>query len=221
MMQFLQDKNIKCPKPVSNAFGQYYSIETIGPNNTKHVVRLLEYIPAKIFKEVSPTDNLNYQTGEFVGRFDNALKKFEHEAYKTHKSLWMLENISQLKYFWFVIKDAEHLGIIEGVIDKFEKKVLSRLDDFQSGLIHNDFNESNILVRKGFQPKPDEYRVYGILDFGDTCFSRYVFEISIAMTYILLQSENIESGGLFIAGYEEVRLIPAHEKEVLRVSFLQ
>lgn len=218
MMQFLESKNIVCPKPISNVFGQYYSVETLGPNNNKHVVRLLVYIPGKVFQEVPTTDHLIYQTGEFVGRFDNAVKPFEHEAYKTHRTLWMLENIPQLKYFWFVIKDAGHLGIVEGVIELFEKKVLSNLDDFASGMIHGDFNESNILVKKGFQPKPSEYRVFGILDFGDTSFSRYVFEIAIAMTYVMIQTESIESAGLFIAGYEEVRLIPKHEKEALRVS---
>ena len=64
--------NIKCPKPLKNVFGKYYSVEELG--KTKHLVRLLEYIPGKILYEVPPKDHLFYQAGEFIGKLDNALK---------------------------------------------------------------------------------------------------------------------------------------------------
>lgn len=65
-------QGILCPKPVINVYGKLYSIEII--NNEKHIVRLLEFIPGQMFHEIPHTKNLFYQAGEYIAKFDNALK---------------------------------------------------------------------------------------------------------------------------------------------------
>ena len=82
-------------------------------------------------------------------------------------------------------------------------------------MIHGDFNEQNILVNKN--EDGDDYRITGILDFGDTCQSHYVFELAIAMAYMMLQTQNLATGGLVLAGYSSVRPIPENEKKVLKL----
>uniref|UniRef100_A0A4Y0BE88 Uncharacterized protein n=1 Tax=Anopheles funestus TaxID=62324 RepID=A0A4Y0BE88_ANOFN len=37
------------------------------------------------------------------------------------------------------------------------------------------------------------------------------------MTYMILEANDLNTGGLVIAGYSMIRLIPQHEKEILRV----
>ena len=62
-----------CPKQLPNIDGEYYSIED---NN---VVRLYEYIPGKIFCDVSPSPNLFYQAGVYLGKLDESLKVFSFQ----------------------------------------------------------------------------------------------------------------------------------------------
>lgn len=84
------------------------------------------------------------------------------------------------------------------------------------GLIHGDFNEQNILVTRG--RKEGEFKVSGVLDFGDSQVSYYVFELAITMTYMMLQTKDLATGGLVIAGYSTVRPIPDVEFKMLKVN---
>lgn len=108
---------------------------------SSHVVRLLEYQPGTIFASVPKTNNMYYQVGEFLGRLDNALKYFQHDAYKRHKSLWMLDSVPKLNDFLSAVKDEEKRGIVEDVLVAFDKNVLANIDTFAKGIIHGDFNE--------------------------------------------------------------------------------
>lgn len=122
-----------------NIYGKHFSTEKLGESS--HVVRLLEYQPGTIFATVQKTNNMYYQVGEFVARLDNALKYFQHDAYKRHKSLWMLESLPKLNEFLSAVKDEEKRGIVEEVLNAFEKNVLANIDTFAKGIIHGDFNE--------------------------------------------------------------------------------
>ncbi|GAB0094491.1 hydroxylysine kinase [Sergentomyia squamirostris] len=215
LMLFLGQQNIVCPKPIMNVYGKYYSTELLG--STKHIVRLLEYIPGQILKEIPPTKNLFYQAGMFVAKFDRAIRNFTHDGYKTHKSLWMLESVSKLEEFAYALKDVSKQEIVEDVIAEFKKKVVNEYEKFEKGVIHGDFNEHNILVNACTSTDKKEPVVSGILDFGDSCYSLYIFELAIAMTYMMLQTGQLETGGYFLAGYEAIRLVPQLEFNVLRI----
>lgn len=214
LLRFVSDSGISCPKPVANVYGRNYSLEPIRGN--EHVIRLLEYIPGKTLDSVTFHDNLFYQAGVYIANFDRVVSKFEHEGYKNHQSIWQLENVTKLEEFVYALKDEEKQGLVEDVLAAFKKQVLPRLDSFQKGLIHGDFNEHNILVTKNEITK--QYYVSGILDFGDSSYSHYLFEVAIAMTYMMLTSKQLKAGGLLLAGYETVRPMPKEEKALLKVS---
>lgn len=214
LVLFLRQQGIECPKPVMNIFGKYYSIEKIG--DSTHLVRLLEYIPGRLFNDVLKTKHLFYQVGEFVGKIDSALKRFTHDAYENHKSIWMLESVPQLTKFLYAVKDAKKQSLVQEVLNEFNANVLAHSSDFAKGVIHGDCNENNIVVNKT-SPSSEEFRVTGIIDFGDTCCALYVFELAITMAYMLMQSCELHTGGYVIAGYQEVRFIPPNEREVLKV----
>lgn len=122
-----------------NIFGKHFS--TVQGGESSHVVRLLEYQPGLIFANVPKTNNMYYQVGEFLARLDNALKYFQHDAYKRHKSLWMLDSIPKLNDFLSAVKDEEKRGTVEDVLVAFDKQVLANIDTFARGIIHGDFNE--------------------------------------------------------------------------------
>ncbi|XP_055632177.1 hydroxylysine kinase [Toxorhynchites rutilus septentrionalis] len=215
VMMLLDKRNISCPRPVQNIFGKYHSVETLG--ESKHVVRLLEYIPGKEFHGVPHPDHMFYQAGMFIARVDAALKNFTHEGILKRKSIWMLDNFLQLKDFLYVVKDEQHKDMIESILEAYEKRIVPNLDQFERGVIYGDFNEHNIIVSRK-EDNPKEYNIAGIIDFGDVCYSLYVFELAIAMTYMMLEANDLDTGGLVIAGYNMLRMVPQHEKDVLRVA---
>lgn len=214
LLKFVSESGIACPKPVANVYGKNYSLEPI--RGSEHVIRLLEYVPGKTLDSVSFTDHLFYQAGVYIGNFDRVVSKFEHDGYKNHQSMWQLENVDKLEQFVYVLKDEDKQSLVEDVLAAFKKQVLPNLDTFQKGLIHGDFNEFNLLVTRNEVTK--QYYVSGILDFGDSSYSHYLFEVAIAMTYMMLTSKNLKAGGLLLAGYESVRMMPQEEKALLKVS---
>lgn len=126
----------------------------------------------------------------------------------------MLASVPKLEEFVNVV-DESRRGMVEDVITKFQQKVLAHIDDFPQQMIHGDFNEQNILVNKS--SSTGEYKIAGFIDFGDSQYSCLLFELAIAMAYMMLITGDIETGGYFLAGYRMNRLIPENEMNVLKV----
>ncbi|EDW55646.1 hydroxylysine kinase [Drosophila sechellia] len=212
MLLYLGKHSVKCPRPVANATGKYYSVERL--NGNSNVVRLLEFIPGEIFHQVPVTKHLLYRSGEYLARLDRALKNFNHQAYETHKTLWMLQSVPELRQFLYVVKDQELRLICDEVIDAFEAKVLSQLPSMEHQIIHGDFNEQNIVVEQ--VPNQTEYTIKGVIDFGDTSKSPLIFEIGIALTYMILQANDLANGGIFLSGYTSLNPIENSELALLK-----
>ncbi|KAM8716119.1 hypothetical protein ACLKA7_003063 [Drosophila subpalustris] len=210
LLLFLSKQQVQCPRPIPNARGKYYSVEQL--NGNAHVVRLLEFIPGKMFHEVEVTKNLLYQCGEYLAKLDRALKNFTHTAYDTHKTLWMLQSVPQLRDFLYALQDHQRKALCEEIIEAFESKVLSVLPTLELQIIHGDYNEQNIVVQK----QNDSYRVTGVIDFGDTNRSPLIFELGIAMSYMMMQAKELASGGIFLAGYTSIQSISPKERGYLK-----
>lgn len=71
-VSFAGRRSVRCPVAVRNVFGQLHSLETLG--GQQHAVRLLEYVPGELLKDVPRSDALCYQLGEFVANLDNKLQ---------------------------------------------------------------------------------------------------------------------------------------------------
>lgn len=215
VMLFLRQQGIDCPRPVMNIFGKYHSIERIG--ETSHLVRLNEFLPGRTFYEVLKTKHLYYQVGEFIARIDTALKHFTHDAYENYRSLWMLESAPQLPKYLYAVNDTKRQQLVHDVLAAFNKHIIDCKQRFAQGVIHGDFNEQNIIVTK-ISADSNEFRVSGVIDFGDTCHSLYVFDLGTTIAYMLIQSSELDTAGYVIAGYQELRTIPDIERKVLKVN---
>ncbi|RVE42043.1 hypothetical protein evm_013301 [Chilo suppressalis] len=148
IMNFLNARSVTCPKPVRNVYGHLHSVETIG--GKQHAVRLLEYVPGELLKNVPLGEPLLYQLGEFVAYLDNKLQNFNHSGLVSRQHIWMLTTVPHLEKFKYVIKDAEKLDLAEEVLEEFKYAIVPRLEELERGVIHGDVNEMNILV----SPKP-------------------------------------------------------------------
>jgi hydroxylysine kinase len=127
----------------------------------------------------------------------------------------MLDHVPQLRQFLYAVKDKEKLGVIETVLDQFETRIIPNLTLYARSVIHGDYNEQNILV--DLCESSGDFQLAGVLDFGDTSCSCVVFDLAIAMTYLMLQSESLETGGLVLAGYRSIRPVPQAELDILRI----
>lgn len=62
-----------CPRQLQNIEGNYFGYETT-ENDQKYVIRVYEFIPGKLLGNVTPTANLLYHAGVYLGKMDNTLK---------------------------------------------------------------------------------------------------------------------------------------------------
>jgi hydroxylysine kinase len=125
----------------------------------------------------------------------------------------MLENVAQIQPYFFAVHDDRKLRVVEEVLKKFAELVTPILDRLPKGPIHGDMNEYNILVTTADQ----EHQLTGILDFGDICYSCQVFDLAVAMTYMMWQCGDLNAGGVVLAGYDSVRPVRSEELEILKV----
>ncbi|XP_027757387.1 hydroxylysine kinase isoform X2 [Empidonax traillii] len=82
---------------------------------------------------------------------------------------------------------------------------------------HGDLNDHNILVDSSCASLENpQYRVSGILDFSDMSYGYYVFEVAIAIMYMMIESpEPLGVGGHVLAGFESVVPLTAEERGAL------
>lgn len=211
LLLHLRNNGIKCPKPILTNNGEYFVIKNL--KSGKHVVRLLEFIKGQILHKISCNSEIFFQAGQFVAKIDEALKDFHHFAYDDYKSLWMMTEIPKLKNFLFAVKNSQRKVLVEEVIDQFSNRVLPVANKLESGMIHGDFNEQNIIVNK----VDGKWKIDAIIDFGDSHYSCYLFELAITMMYMILQGKDIDIGGYVLAGYKSIRELTRQEFNLLKI----
>ena len=68
--------------------------------------------------------------------------------------------------------------------------------------------------------EPEKYLISGMLDFGDVHSSYYLFDIAIAICYMMIECKSmdiLDAPGHVLAGYNRVRPIPPKEFQLLKV----
>ncbi|XP_063995771.1 hydroxylysine kinase [Diachasmimorpha longicaudata] len=213
MMLYLHQQSVSCPIPVMNSKGSYYSLEDLGEGkNNKNVIRLLVYRPGEILYNLEPSDALLRDVGRFSADLDEKLKGFSNSSLKSRDFIWMLFSIPKLRDYTYVIKDHRDRILVEKVIVRFETSVLDNIDHFEMGMIHGDINEQNLLVDS------DHQTISGIIDFGDSQYSCLIFELIIALCYMIIQVKDIERGRHVIHGYLSVKKITELERKILKIG---
>lgn len=212
LMLFLNKKGILCPLPVKCISGSYYSLENLKTGSEeKNAVRLLIFRPGKLLIRVPKTNELMTEVGKYVATFGEIIQQFSHSAYNDHESIWMLNYVPKIAEFLYVLESEEDKRIVSDVIISFEEKVLRSMDRFDKGIIHGDLNEQNIVMSL------DEKTISAVIDFGDSHRSCLIFDLTICLCYMLLQTEDLETGKFFIRGYETVKCLSHIEKSIIKI----
>ena len=214
MLMFLNQRDIKCPLPVRNLNGTYYSLEKLGGDGTteSYAVRLLVYRPGELLHRVPITGGLLRNVGRFTAKLGKVLAGFSHPAYDDHRTLWMLTSVPKLRQFTYALKNAFERDLAHQVILAFEKGVLQVTSQLEQGIIHGDLNEHNIVMC------PNGTEISAVIDFGDSHRASLIFELAIVLCYMILQAGDLEMGKHVVEGYQEVRKLAELEKRVLKVT---
>ena len=211
MVRHLAERGVIVPEPVKNKHGDLKRLVRLA-DTAACMVRVLKFIPGKILYDVDPWTAEHFrQCGDMIGRVAVALKDFKHEAYDTRDSIWFLSSIPRVKKFTAVIENEKQRKLALDIFDAFERDVSPVQGDLESGYIHGDFNEQNIIVR--------EDRLHGIIDFSDSQKNPVVFDLAIGIMYMMTRSSGVEHnlvGGHVLAGYRKHRAPPEREVSLLR-----
>ncbi|XP_061203606.1 hydroxylysine kinase [Neopsephotus bourkii] len=220
-MMFLSAKGFPSATPCLTKGGDIMSLESGGgPENKKYLVRLLTYLPGTPVAKVATTPQLFYEIGKLAASLDTALaEEFHHPSVKSlHRGqfIWNLANVPLLDQYIYALGQNKYHELVEQVIEQFKGKVVPKLSSFRACINHGDLNDHNILVEPSSPEHPPQYRVSGILDFSDMSYGCYVFEVAIAIMYMMIESSDpLRVGGHVLAGFESVLPLTAAERGAL------
>ncbi|NWI89522.1 HYKK kinase, partial [Pitta sordida] len=222
-MMFLGAEGFPSATPYLTKDGNIMSLEPgdAGPENKKYLVRLLTYLPGTPVAKIATNPQLLFEIGKLAASLDKALaEKFHHPSVKSlHRGqfIWNLANVPLLDQYIYALGQNKYRAVVEQVIEQFKGKVMPKLSSFRACINHGDLNDHNILVHSSSDSLENpEYRVSGILDFSDMSYGYYVFEVAIAIMYMMIESPDpLGVGGHVLAGFESVVPLTAEERGTL------
>ncbi|KAJ8683330.1 hypothetical protein QAD02_019122 [Eretmocerus hayati] len=215
LLLYLDKSGFTCPVPVQQIDGTYFSVESLGEpaHERRHILRLLVYRPGEILRNKCQSSSIELLTklGYFTAELNKNMQGYSHPAYETHSSIWFLSSVPKIRVFISALDSKNDIDLVENIIQNFERQVLTATNNFDSGLIHGDLNESNIIVSE------DGSEIAAIIDFGDSHINCFIFELAICLSYMIVQTKSIESARYILEGYQNVRRLPDQEKSVLKL----
>jgi len=215
-LEHLKSKNynFRLPELVENLKNEKIS-QIIGQQGNHYNARVLSYLPGNFLANISPhTDNHMKDLGKLLGNLDKSLQDFDHPALLRYWH-WDLKNINDIRQLTTHIKNPAKKRLVDYFIMQFESEVLSKSTQLRRSVIHNDANDHNILVNEVNSVSV----IDGIIDFGDMVHSHTIFELAIALAYVMLNKKDpLIFAGSVVHSYHQVLPLLEIEMDVLFYS---
>jgi 4-aminobutyrate aminotransferase-like enzyme/Ser/Thr protein kinase RdoA (MazF antagonist) len=186
------------PRSVPTSDGRSLG-EVDGPGGTRHFVRLLTFVPGLTLSQVAPhTPTLLRSLGDRLAALDLALADFSHPG-MARELPWDLRALPAARALVDAIEDAGRQGAVRAFIDRFEAELRPRLTRLRAQVVHNDWNDHNVLVDRDAQ---GEWLAVTAIDFGDALHAPVVTDLAVALAYALMDKPHpLDAGGEVVAGY--------------------
>ena len=211
LMQHLaqHEPDLPIPRVLRSRAGEVAARSSDG-DETFHV-QLLTWLPGRMICDVPFRDPaLLREIGEAAGRLARAGEGYHHPA-AVRSHLWdMREADEQIVAHVDDVDDADHRGLALDIVEWFRRDVRPRLGELATGVVHQDLNDFNMIVRLDEDLR---WRLSGILDFGDALDTVCVAEVAIAVAYAMLgEAHPLDAAAQVVAGFHRVR--PLREEEI-------
>ncbi len=188
------------------------SLECItSKNDSLHFCRMTTYLEGDLFSSISP------RSTELLGSLGSTVAKFglcvaDLDATPLERPLlWRMEQaLLVTDGMGSLIATKNHKDLVSRTRALFVQDVLPLVDHLPRGIIHNDANDNNIVVKDA---APWLQTVKGLIDFGDMVYGWKVTDLAVACAYAMLkESQPLDVAVQIIKGYHEVS--PLHEEEL-------
>lgn len=188
-------------------------LEVPGVEGDTHYVRLLSWIAGTVLADIRPhTPELLESLGRVIAQLDIGLEGLEHPAARRPLK-WDLARAGWIREHLDAIEDRARRALVQRVLDRFDEEIAPALPGVRHGVIYNDANDHNVLVRG---EDPWTRRVTGVIDFGDLVESAMICDLAIAAAYATLgKPDPISAAARVVAGYSSVRGITEPESDLL------
>ncbi|XP_055332650.1 hydroxylysine kinase-like [Paramacrobiotus metropolitanus] len=202
------------------------------PVTSKHIIRLYSFIPGSMMSSVKcePSAETLMDIGVLAARLVQTFSGCDGDArfagvLSTASSmLWSLEGIcaGYLEPLLQAVDNPLKLEIFRDIIGKFRRQMSESSPFLERGIIHGDINEGNVLLNRAADG--EDWMLNGLIDFGDLHQSCRIFELILAMMYMMLECfdkgtlDPIEAGGYVLAGYLSMHVISPAEIRMLKIG---
>jgi 4-aminobutyrate aminotransferase-like enzyme/Ser/Thr protein kinase RdoA (MazF antagonist) len=190
-------------------------VDVPGPGGVVFRTRLLTWLPGVVLESVNPkVPSLFRSMGSFLGSMDRALEGFDHPS-MNRRLKWDLKQAGRVvRSHLGLVTDPARRALLEEMSQRFLESLGPHLSDLRMSVIHSDANDHNVLVSEASPAgAPEERRVTGLVDFGDTVRSYTVGEAAIAGAYAMLdRADPFPTAADVVRGYH--RAFPLREAEV-------
>lgn len=202
---------------------------TLAGEGASHFVRLLTWVAGKPLALVKPhSEPLLVNLGRAVGELDRAMEGFEHPAMYRPFPWDLARTTETLASAEQPFRGTGHASaeypfraaLLERILTRFREAVAPVLPSLRRHVVHDDWNDYNVLVRTG---RPDvsprrgadsrELTPVTVVDFGDMVHSIVVADLAVAAAYAILDKPDpIGAAAAVVRGYHETH--PLEEREV-------
>ncbi|WP_296380184.1 aminotransferase class III-fold pyridoxal phosphate-dependent enzyme [Winogradskyella sp.] len=197
LLQYVENQgaNLIAPQVVKNLNNNVIS-EITDDNGTIRKVRLLTWVPGRIWRSVNPQlDSLRFSLGEQCGLLTKALQGFDHQ--EAHRDFeWDVAQSTWTKDYLHLF-EAEEKEIISYFLNRFESNK-SSYNKLRKAVVHNDANDNNVIVSSELI-NPN---VKAAIDYGDAINTQVINDVAIACAYAIMNHNDALDAALpLVSGY--------------------
>ena len=175
-----------------------------------YLVRVLTWVPGTELAGVRPhTPELACSLGSLLGAMDAALAGFSHPAAERDLK-WDPRRAGWIREYFGHVEDEARRRLVERLFTWSERELARLAPRLRTGVIYNDANDYNVLVRG---EDPYTRRVTSVVDFGDMLHTWVANEPAVACAYAMLHKPDpLAAAAPIVEGYHGA--FPLREAEI-------
>jgi Ser/Thr protein kinase RdoA (MazF antagonist) len=206
-------QGVRCQRPIVTRSGDSVVYVREGKGQSS-LAWMVEFVEGQLLADVPDyPKHLLRDIGRSVARVDLALMGFDHPAAHRHIQ-WDLAQLANLLPMVETVQDPDRRELLSRCMDRACEDILPALAQCPHGVIHNDGgNQHNMLVKA---TESGNWRICGLIDFGDAVFTARVCGLGIAAAYASFGTERpAEAIVEVLRGYHQALPLSAMERSLV------